>query len=91
MRTPITRLRLRAEIQNTPDMIQDIDELEDLVSVLLTSSKLQNFCMGNSIYTNKHQKYLYETLAKVDIEERFVHVDIHSNTIVADLSYLKEF
>lgn len=89
LRTPITRLRLRAEIQNAPDMIQDIDELEDLVSVLLTSSKLQNSVWAIQYTQINIKDIFYEILAKVDIEERFVHIDIHSNTIVADLILFK--
>jgi signal transduction histidine kinase len=84
LRTPITRLRIRAELQDAPDMIQDLDELEDLVSVLLTSSKLQNAVWAIQYAEIQIKDVFYEILAKQDLEERSVHVNIQSNIIVAD-------
>ena len=66
-------MRLRAEMEKTSGMIADLDELEELVSVLLTSSKLQNGVWAIHYTEINIKSLLYEVLAKVDVGGRNIH------------------
>ena len=81
LRTPLTRLRLQAEVLELNDrqrslLQQDITELDNLIETLLVSSKLESGSFALRKEAVNLWELLLEVLAKIDLEERELKLEV---------------
>lgn len=90
LRTPLARLRIQTELLQQNEgtnaigvsIEDDVRELDDLVEVLLLSSKLEN----NALHIQKEpcniQECVLDVLAQVDLGDRYTKLDIDKELVV---------
>ena len=84
LRTPITRLRLQAELKNDESMLEDLFELEDLVTMMLESAKLHRGVIPLNYASFRLEEVWLEALGKVALTQVHINCKGENTVVVAD-------
>ncbi len=84
LRTPITRLRLQAELRGDDSMLEDLAELEDLVATMLESAKLKRGVVALSLSWIDLEDLWMEAIGKLQLERIEFRHELRRTRVFAD-------
>jgi signal transduction histidine kinase len=96
LRTPLTRLRLQTELLSEQGVTEshldrindDINELDKLVEILLSSAKLDQGVVALKISEVNINDLIMDSISRVELGDRYIKLDVESNLIVVGDAHL---